>query len=395
MAGIAQLDTLPNKVAKQKSRMLKDLETLVRMESPTSSRDAVNEVANAVGSWAQELGGQVKRHRGRSSLTKGYGDALEVRFPASDGKKPGKPVLLLGHLDTVWDVGTLLRMPWRQHGGRLYGPGVYDMKAGVVMALTALRVLLVGGWLNQAVTLLLVSDEEVGSPFSRPITEKVALGSSAVYVLEPAQGSQGAYKTARKGVGEYRLTVRGVGAHSGVDFSAGHSAVLELARQVEKIAGFTDLNRGLTLNPGVIGGGTRSNVVAAEAWIDVDVRIARSADGGRIEKKLRALKPFDKACSLHWTGGINRPPMERTPGTVALFKRAATLARGLGFDLEEASTGGGSDGNFTSALGLPTLDGMGAVGHGAHASDESILIDALVPRTALLAAMLLRDEAQP
>ena len=235
----------------------------------------------------------------------------------------------------------------------------------------------------------------MGSPFSRPITEKVALGSSAVYVLEPAQGSQGAYKTARKGVGEYRLTVRGVGAHSGVDFSAGHSAVLELARQVEKIAGFTDLNRGLTLNPGVIGGGTRSNVVAAEAWIDVDVRIARSADGGRIEKKLRALKPFDKACSLHWTGGINRPPMERTPGTVALFKRAATLARGLGFDLEEASTGGGSDGNFTSALGLPTLDGMGAVGHGAHASDESILIDALVPRTALLAAMLLRDEAQP
>ena len=395
MAGIAQLDTLPTKVAKQKSRMLKDLETLVRMESPTSSRDAVNEVANAVGSWAQELGGQVKRHRGRSSLTKGYGDALEVRFPASDGKKPGKPVLLLGHLDTVWDVGTLLRMPWRQHGGRLYGPGVYDMKAGVVMALTALRVLLVGGWLNQAVTLLLVSDEEVGSPFSRSITEKVALGSSAVYVLEPAQGSQGAYKTARKGVGEYRLTVRGVGAHSGVDFSAGHSAVLELARQVEKIAGFTDLNRGLTLNPGVIGGGTRSNVVAAEAWIDVDVRIARSADGGRIEKKLRALKPFDKACSLHWTGGINRPPMERTPGTVALFKRAATLARGLGFDLEEASTGGGSDGNFTSALGLPTLDGMGAVGHGAHASDESILIDALVPRTALLAAMLLRDEAQP
>ena len=393
MAEIVQLDTLAARIADRKPQLLKDLEALVRIESPTSEPAAVHQSVVLVQKWCEEMGGRVKRHANRNSGDKPYADVLEVRFQGS--KRSGKPLLLLGHLDTVWAIGTLAGMPFQARNGRIYGPGVFDMKAGVAMALTALRVLIEEGWLDQAVTLLLVSDEEVGSPFSRPITEKIALASSAVYVLEPAQGPQGAYKTARKGVGEYRLTVKGVAAHSGVDFGAGHSAVVELARQIERIAGFTDLGLGLTLNPGVIGGGTRSNVVAGEAWVDIDVRIRKMADGPRIEKKLYGLKPIDKACSLHWSGGINRPPMERTRGTVALFKRATTIAKGLGFDLQEAATGGGSDGNFTSALGLPTLDGMGAVGHGAHASDESILIDALVPRTALLAAMLLRDTTQP
>jgi glutamate carboxypeptidase len=314
---------------------------------------------------------------------------LELRFAPPGRKANVTPVLILGHLDTVWELGTLQRMPIKERDGRIFGPGVYDMKAGVCMALAALRVLREAELPHVPVTLLLVSDEEVGSPVSRSLTEKLALQSSAVYVLEPAQGAQGAYKTSRKGVGGYRLEVKGVASHSGVDFTAGHSAVLELARQIEVIAGFTDLDRGLTVNPGMIGGGTRSNVVAESAWVEIDVRVARKADVALIEKKLHGLKAFDRKCSLALTGSLNRPPMERTKGTVSLYRKAATLAEGLGFKLEEAGTGGGSDGNFTSALGIPTLDGMGAVGQGAHASDESIVVDALVPRTALLAAMLL------
>ena len=186
----------------------------------------------------------------------------------------------------------------------------------------------------------------------------------------------------------YRLQVRGIAAHSGVDFAHGHSAVLELGRQIERASEFTDLARGITVNAGVIGGGTRSNVVAAQAWAEFDVRIARAADAPRIERRFQSLRPVDRKCTLEVTGGLNRPPMERTPGTVALFRQAASIAAGLGFSLEEASTGGGSDGNFTSALGIPTLDGMGAVGEGAHADTESILLDALVPRTALLAALI-------
>jgi glutamate carboxypeptidase len=236
------------------------------------------------------------------------------------------------------------------------------------------------------VTLLLNSDEEVGSPVSRGITERLALGSEAVLVLEPAQGL--ACKTARKGVGEYRLHVTGVAAHSGVDFARGHSAVLELARLLETVAGFTDLHVGRTVNPGVIAGGTRSNVVAEHAWAQVDVRIAKASDAAKVDRLFRGLRCKDKACRLEITGGVNRPPMERKAGTVALYKRARGLAAELGFTLEEAATGGGSDGNFTAALGVPTLDGLGAVGEGAHAAHESIVVEHLVPRTALLAAMI-------
>ncbi|WP_433984408.1 M20/M25/M40 family metallo-hydrolase [Tunturiibacter empetritectus] len=235
-------------------------------------------------------------------------------------------------------------------------------------------------------TLLLNSDEEVGSTISRPITERLARESSAVLVLEPAQGL--AYKTARKGVGQYNVQVTGVGAHSGVDFERGHSAVLELAKLVQTISGFTNLDRKLTVNCGVIAGGTRSNVVPSHASAEVDVRIAKASDAAYVDKLFRKLKVSDPHCKLTITGGINRPPMERKPGTIALFKKARTLAAELGFTLEEASTGGGSDGNFTAALGVPTLDGMGAVGDGAHAPHESVIIEHLVPRTALLAAMI-------
>ena len=240
--------------------------------------------------------------------------------------------------------------------------------------------------LNREIVLLLNSEEEIGSVVSRPITEKLATECAAVFVLEPAQVL--AYKTARKGTGNWRIDVKGVAAHAGVDFEKGASAIRELARVVETVSGWTELKRGLTVSVGTAGGGSKTNVIPAEAWAEVDVRIARKADGARIEKRFAALKANDKRCSLLVTGGINRPPMERTRGTVRLYEQARALAAELGFVLDEAATGGASDGNFTSAMGVATLDGMGAVGEGAHARHESVLVEHLAPRTALLAGML-------
>lgn len=362
-------------------QILSRLAELVRVESPSDDKIAVDRAGALVASWASAAGGRVRFHRQRH-----FGDSLEVRFGPQRG---GEPILLLGHLDTVWEKGTLARMPWRLTRERIHGPGVFDMKAGVVMMLAAISLLEKTGSLKKLVTLLLHGDEEVGSPASRPLTETIARRCRAVYVLEPAQGESGAYKTARKGVGQYRLEVKGVAAHSGVDFLRGESAVLELAHQLSAISRITDLRRGITVNPGLIGGGTRVNVVPAEAWAEVDVRIARTGDEVRVERALRRLRPSNKACELHLSGGLNRPPMERTQGTAALFRHAQLLAREIGLTLDEASTGGGSDANFTAALGIPTLDGMGGVGGGAHALHEHCLRRHLAPRTALLAAMLL------
>jgi glutamate carboxypeptidase len=325
----------------------------------------------------------VKLHRQRA-----FGDVLEVRFGPRAKKEALKPVLLLGHLDTVWPLGTLKQMPFRVAEGRVWGPGTLDMKAGVAMAFTAIEMLLEVGLLNRELVLLLNSDEEVGSPVSRPITERLAGECGAVYVLEPAQGL--AYKTARKGTGNWRIEVEGVAAHAGVDFEKGASAIRELARIVEKVSGWTDLKRGLTVSVGLAGGGSKTNVIPAEAWAEVDVRIARKADGTRIERKFAGLKAEDRRCALSVTGGINRPPMERTRGTAGLYRQARALALEIGFELGEAATGGASDGNFTSALGISTLDGMGAVGEGAHARHESIVLEHIAPRTALLAGMLAR-----
>ena len=367
------------------------LRELVLCESPTENAAAVNRATSLVEAWAKALGARVIRHP-----QQGYGDVLELWFgPAATDTKP---LMLLGHLDTVWPLGTLATMPWREAPDsagrtRLWGPGVLDMKAGVVMALAALEAVQQHGALSRPVVLLLNPDEETGSAVSREHTERIARECEAVFVLEPAQGLPGspdnaAYKTARKGVGQYRLDVTGVASHAGVDFERGHSAVLELAGLLQQVERFTDLRSGLTVNPGVIGGGTRSNVVPAEAWAEVDVRIAKLADAERVDALFHGLRVSDPACSLRVTGGINRPPMERGPGTVRLYERARALASELGFLLPEASTGGGSDGNFTAGLGIPTLDGMGAVGEGAHAAHESILLDELLPRTALLAGMI-------
>jgi glutamate carboxypeptidase len=377
-------NSLQNGVAASERKLHDWIRHLVAIESPSDDKRAVDRCVDAVVEMATELGGRVRRHRQRT-----FGDVLELRF-GSSGKAERKlaPVMLLGHLDTVWPLGTLRSMPFRVAKGRAWGPGVLDMKAGVAMGLTALSILREQEARRRPVIFLLNSDEEVGSAVSRGITEKLALECTAVFVLEPAQGLKGAYKTARKGVGGYRVRVTGVAAHAGVDFERGHSAIAELAWQLEKVRGFTELDRGLTVNAGVIRGGTRTNVIAAEAEAEIDVRIARAKDAARIEKKFRSLRVRDRGCVLQVEGGMNRPPMERSRATVALFRRAATLAAQMGFELGEASTGGGSDGNFTAALGVPTLDGMGAVGEGAHASHESVLLESLIPRMALLAEMI-------
>jgi glutamate carboxypeptidase len=378
----------------RESKMLAVLQRMVEIESPSDNKAALQRMGRFLAREFESIGGKVTMYSEKDA-----GDNLKAEFP---GGVPGprrvcagwgegsaaKPILLLGHFDTVWPMDTLKTMPWRIDSGRAFGPGVYDMKAGITMMIFALRALQAAGQSHRPVTVLLDSDEEVGSTTGRPLVEATARNCEAVLVLEPSQGPKGQLKTSRKGVGDVTLRVRGRASHAGVDFEKGRSAIVELARQLLEVVKFTDLSRGITINPGVIQGGTRSNVVAAEAWAAVDLRIARAADAAELEKKFAAIKPFDPDCSLEITGGINRPPMERTEGTVRLFQIAQELGRSIGMDVQESSTGGGSDGNFTSALGIPTLDGLGALGEGAHAPNESIVIGELSQRTALLAGLL-------
>jgi glutamate carboxypeptidase len=364
----------------KRESIVQTIRELVEIESPSDNKAAVDRVAALLAAKFGALGGHVRFHKAND-----FGNHLQVDFP---GTRPGKPVLLLGHYDTVYPLGTLATMPCRVADGRLWGPGVLDMKSGIALMLAAVEAL--KSWhgdLPRPVTVLLVSDEEVGSS-SRPITEALAKKSAAVLVCEPSYGLQGAVKTARKGVGEYTLKVTGKAAHSGLDFQKGESAILELARQITAISKLVDLKRGLTMNVGLVQGGTRTNVVPAEAMASLDVRIVRMKDAPLIDRKLRALKPFNRKCKLEISGGVNRPPMERTAGVAALYKKATEIARDLGWKLQEAAVGGGSDGNFTAALGIPTLDGLGGVGEGAHAKHESILIDELPRRAALLAGLI-------
>jgi glutamate carboxypeptidase len=368
---------------RKEAKLLNLARKLVLAESPSDDKAAVDACIALAAAYARKLGGRIKLHRQRA-----YGNLLEARFGPKSRGGAKKRVLLLGHLDTVWPLGTLKSMPCRVKDGRLFGPGTFDMKVGAAMALTALEMLVEAGLPDSGteIVLLLNSEEEIGSPVSRPVTEMLARECSAVYVLEPAQGL--ACKTSRKGTGNWRIDVEGIAAHAGVDFEKGASAIRELARVIETVSDWTDLKRGLTVNVGTVSGGSKTNVIAAHAAAEVDVRIARKADGPRIERLFSKLKPADKRCKFTVSGGINRPPMERSRGTIALYQQAHAFAADLGFVLDEASTGGASDGNFTAALGVPTLDGLGAVGEGAHASHESVIIEHLAPRTALLAALL-------
>jgi glutamate carboxypeptidase len=386
----AQIETVSHgEIAKRlryfqerRDQMVQTIHQLVEIESPSDNKEGVDRLGKLLAGRFEGLGGHAKFHRVQK-----FGDHLQVDF-AGTGR--GKPVLLLGHLDTVYPLGTLATMPCRVASGRLWGPGTFDMKSGIALMLHAIEAL--RAWhqdvLPRPVTVLLVSDEEVGSDTSRRITENLARQSAAVLVLEPSQGPKGAVKTARKGIGEYVLKVTGKAAHSGLDFEKGQSAILELARQIVAIQKLIDLKRGLTLNVGTVQGGTRVNVIPAEASAVLDVRVARKQDAAGIDRKLRSLKPFNRKCKLEISGGMNRPPMERTSSVAALYKKAAEIAKQMGWKLEEAAVGGGSDGNFTAGLGIPTLDGLGGVGEGAHATHESILISELPKRAALLAELI-------
>ena len=381
-AGQSEISTRLRYFEERSGQMVQTIRQLVETESPSDNKGAVDRLGTLLAGRFEGLGGHAKFHR-----VANFGDHLQVDFAAASSRKP---VLLLGHLDTVYPTGTLANMPCRVADGRLSGPGAFDMKSGIALMLHAIEGL--RAWhediLPRPVTVLLASDEEVGSDTSRLITENLARKSAAVLVLEPSHGPKGAVKTARKGVGEYVLKVTGKAAHSGLDFEKGQSAILELARQIVAIQKLIDLKRGLTLNVGTIQGGTRVNVIPAEATAVLDVRVARNQDAAGIDRKLRSLKPWNRKCKLEISGGINRPPMERTPGVAALYKKASDIAKQLGWKLEEAAVGGGSDGNFTAALGVPTLDGLGGVGEGAHASHESILISELPKRAALLAELI-------
>ena len=363
-------------------QIIQTIRQLVETESPSDNKEAVDRLGTLLAGRFEGLGGHAKFHR-----VQNFGDHLQVDF---DGTSGGKPVMLLGHLDTVYPLGMLATMPCRVADGRLWGPGSFDMKSGIAFMLHAIEGL--RAWhedkLPRAITVLLVSDEEVGSETSRLITENLAKKSAAVLVLEPSHGTKGAVKTARKGIGEYHLKITGKAAHSGLDFEKGQSAIVELAKQIIAISKLVDLKRGLTLNVGTVQGGTRVNVIPAEASAVLDVRVALKQDAAGIDRKLRSLKPFNRKCKLEISGGMNRPPMERTPGVDALYKKAADIANQFGWKLEEAAVGGGSDGNFTAGLGIPTLDGLGGVGEGAHATHESILISELPKRAALLAALI-------
>lgn len=367
----------------KQSEIIAMVREFVECESPSDHPPSVNRFVDLLASKLD--GSKVRTFPGGR-----FGKHLRVEFTLPGPRKPrdGR-ILALGHSDTVWPLGTLQQMPFREKSGRLWGPGVLDMKSGIVFFLFAVRALReLDIPVPRRVLLQVNSDEEVGSDSSRALTEEAAKNCVAVLVLEPGTGLTGKIKTARKGVGSYMVTVHGRASHAGVDFENGASAVVELARQIARIVGFTDLKRGLTVNPGVIAGGTRSNVVAAEAWADVDMRIARLKDAPRLDKKFHRLRPFDRRCSITVTGGMNRPPMERTAAIRKLFELARVCASEIGVKLEESSTGGGSDGNFTAAMGIPTLDGLGGVGEGAHAPNESILVNRIADRTALLAMLL-------
>jgi len=286
-------------------------------------------------------------------------------------------------------MGTLENFPFAVRNGRVYGPGALDIKGGIALfiyAVRALRELQIP--VSKKVLLQINSDEEIGSDSSRRLTEKMARDCDCVLVVEPGTGLTGKLKTARKGTGDYTVRVRGIASHAGVDFSAGASAIVELARQIEVIAGFTDLATGVTVNPGVISGGTRTNVVASDAQVEVDIRIARLKDFAALDRKFKKLKPFDQRCTLEVSGGLNRPPMERTKAIGELFAKAKQQAWELEIALEESATGGGSDGNFTAAMGVPTLDGLGCVGEGAHTLNENFLVERIPDRAALLAKLM-------
>jgi glutamate carboxypeptidase len=354
----------------------------VRAESPSFDKAAVDRFGRIVAAEWKRRGARVTVLHQRER-----GDHIRAEWHPSGGRSSGQ-ILVLGHLDTVYEGGTITRMPFRVSRGRAWGPGAFDMKGGLVIALYAVDALAAAGCVpGKRVVFLWTSDEEIGSETSRRIIEREAGRSEAVLVLEPALGPDGRVKTSRKGVGEFEIVATGRAAHAGLNPEDGVNAIEEIARQITRIACWNQPRRGITVNAGVIEGGTRTNVIPERARVLVDVRASRAEDMRVLERKFRALRPVLKGAKLQVRGGFNRPPMERK-ASGALYGRARALAKEMGVTLGDAFVGGGSDGNFTAALGVPTLDGLGAVGEGAHSPGENILTRKMPERAALLAGLL-------
>ncbi|MCL5286515.1 MAG: M20 family metallopeptidase [Acidobacteria bacterium] len=361
---------------------LRVLERLVRAESPSNNKAAVDRCGRLFATEWRRRGARLEFFK-----QKHRGDHLFVDTCLGPARPQGR-ILLLGHMDTVYNIGTLEKMPWRVAGGRARGPGVFDMKTGLTIALFAVQILReLRITPKKRVVCLWTTDEEIGSESSRKWIEREARRSDAVLVLEPASGLDGRVKTGRKGVGEAELVVTGRAAHAGLNPEAGINAVHELALQIEKIMRLNAPQRGTTVSVNVVEGGSRSNVIADRARALVDLRAKTMAEARAIEKRLHALKPILRGAKLEIRGGIGRPPMERK-AAAALYRHAQVLADDMGIELGESFVGGGPPNNFTAALGVPTLDGLGGVGEGAHASHENILLRALPARVALIAGLL-------
>jgi glutamate carboxypeptidase len=362
--------------------MLETLRRFVTAESPSLEKAAADRCCTVIAEAWRESGARVER-----ITQKHRGDILRITHTPSKSR-PSDQLLVLGHYDTVYSTGTIARMPFRVKAGKAYGPGTFDMKAGIVQALFVLQALQQEEIpLRKRIVFLWTSDEEIGSESSRKIFETEARRSDAVFVLEPSFGPRGLLKTARKGVGEAELIVHGRASHAGLAPQEGINAIHELARQLARIEGWNDFQRGVTINAGVIEGGTRTNVIPERARAVLDLRALRVLDMRSLERRLHALRPFKQGARLEITGGFDRPPLEHNM-SAALFARAQLLAKQMNVSLGECTVGGGSDGNFTAALGIPTLDGLGAVGDGAHSSHEHVLINTMPTRSALLAALL-------
>lgn len=369
----------------QLPKMLHTLETFVRAESPSTEKAASDICAQVIATEWSKRGVHVEsleqRHRG-----------AHLRITCGPGNtKPRSQLLVLGHYDTVYASGTLAKMPFRTAAGRAYGPGVLDMKAGIVQALSALDAIQqAGAAISKTIVFLWTSDEEIGSESSRKLLEAEAKRSDAVFVLEPSLGPKGLLKTARKGVGDAEIIVQGRASHAGLAPEKGVNAIHELALQIALVKKWNDVKRGVSVNVGLVAGGTRPNVIPDHAKAVLDLRALRATDMQRIEKQLRGLRPILSGAKLTVRGGFNRAPLERKI-SADLFQRASILAKSMGFALGEATVGGGSDGNLTAALGIPTLDGLGAVGDGAHSAEEYIFARTMPQRAALLAALLLNS----
>lgn len=372
------MDPILRFLEEHRSKIVDDLRRFVELETPSKNVELLNICAGAITNYVESLGARTELVEGD-----GYGKHVRAEWSPSAGEKP---IVMIGHYDTVWPSGTLARLPFRVEDGVARGPGVFDMKAGWVQGLWAIRALRYLGRLNRHIVFLFNSDEEVGSVSSRELIETEARKAAAVLVLEPSL--DGKIKTARKGVGMFEVEIVGRPAHAGSDLAAGISAIDELARVILELHALTDFTRGTTVNVGVVQGGTARNVVAERASALIDVRVTTLTEAERITERINALRPHNPEAKIQVSGGLNRPPMERSDKIAALAILARELAKELGFVLDETSTGGGSDGNFAAALGAAVLDGLGAVGAGSHAIHEHVIVEEMPRRAALVAKLI-------